>query len=135
MPKFSIASEVQLASCDKRLQAIAREAIKYYDFSVVEGHRGKLAQEAAFAKGASKLHWPHGNHNATPSRAYDLAPWPVDWSEGQLPHARFAILAGVILVCAVQLGTRIRWGVDWNRNWDPRDETFLDWGHFELDEP
>lgn len=133
MPKFGSASEVQLATVDQRLVRVCREAIKYLDFTVIEGHRGKEAQNRAFAKGASKLPWPKGNHNAFPSRAVDLAPFPVDWSEGQLPHARFALLAGVMLTVSRQLGIPIRWGVDWNRNWDPRDESFLDWGHFELD--
>src|SRR4051812_15777936 len=78
MAKFSIESELQLETCDSRLQRLMREAIKYVDFKIVEGHRGKAAQEAAFAKGASKLHWPYGNHNATPSRAVDFAPFPVN---------------------------------------------------------
>lgn len=135
MPTFGQASQAQLATCDPRLQALANAAIKYYDFSVIEGHRGQADQEADFAKNLTKLHWPHGRHNATPSRAMDLAPWPVDWREGELPHVRFGILAGVIRVCAMELGIQIRWGADWNRNWDPRDESFLDWGHFELDQP
>lgn len=133
MAHFGPESEAQLATVEPALVSVCREAIKHYDFTVVEGHRGQAAQHKAFLTGASKLDWPHGNHNATPSRAVDLAPYPVDWSEGQLPHARFAILAGVMKTCADQLGVRIRWGVDWNRNWDPRDERFLDWGHFELD--
>lgn len=135
MPKFSVASIAQLQTCDPRLQKIAIEAIKHYDFTVVEGHRGQEAQHRDFLKGASKLDWPHGRHNATPSRAMDLAPYPTDWKERELPHARFAFLAGVIKTCADNLGIKIRWGADWNRNWDPRDETFLDWGHIELDEP
>lgn len=134
MPVFGAASEVQLATVDPRLVAVCREAIKHYDFSVIEGHRGREAQNRAFATGASKLPWPKGNHNAVPSRAVDLAPFPVDWREGEKPHVRFGILAGVMLVCSRQLSTRIRWGADWNRNWDPRDESFLDWGHFELDD-
>lgn len=134
MPRFGSASETQLATVDSRLVRVCREAIKYFDFAVIEGHRGKAAQNAAFAKGASKLRWPNGNHNSLPSKAVDLAPYPIDWKDGELPHARFAVLAGVMKVCAQQLGVRIRWGADWNRNWDPRDESFLDWGHFEIDE-
>ncbi|HXG72575.1 MAG TPA: hypothetical protein VNJ04_18380, partial [Gemmatimonadaceae bacterium] len=58
-----------------------REAIRYFDFVVVEGHRGKEAQNKAFAKGLSKLPWPKGNHNTNPSTAADCAPFPIDWSE------------------------------------------------------
>jgi peptidoglycan L-alanyl-D-glutamate endopeptidase CwlK len=135
MPRFSVASELQLNTCDPRLQRVLREAIKYYDFVVVEGHRGKEAQNRAYAKGASQLPWPYGNHNAKPSRAADLAPYPIDWKEGEKPHLRFATMMGVVLVCAKQLGIKVRFGQDWNRNQDQRDETFLDYGHVELDEP
>lgn len=135
MPRFGKESERQLKTCDARLQRVLREAIKYFDFVVVEGHRGKEAQNRAFAKGLSKVKWPNGNHNATPSRAADLAPYPIDWSDGTKPHLRFALMMGVVLVCANQLGVKVRFGMDWNRNLDPRDESFLDLPHVELDEP
>ncbi len=35
---------------------------------------------------------------------------------------------------ADKLGVKVRWGADWNRNGDWRDEKFRDWPHFELDE-
>jgi len=38
-------------------------------------------------------------------------------------------------MCAQQLGVKVRFGMDWNRNFDPRDESFLDLPHVELDEP
>jgi peptidoglycan L-alanyl-D-glutamate endopeptidase CwlK len=134
MPSFGLASKAQLATCHPRLQLVLNEAIKYFDFMVVEGHRGKEAQNAAFKAGLSKLQWPNGNHNATPSRAADIAPYPVDWKEGEKPHLRFAFMMGVVLVCAKQLGVKIRFGMDWNRNLDPRDESFMDLPHVELDE-
>jgi len=136
MPKFSVASVAQLQTCDPRLQRIAAAAIEVGpDFSIVEGHRGQADQHKAFLTGASKLDWPHGNHNALPSRAFDFSPYPADWREAELPHIRFAVIAGVMAAVAHGLGIRVRWGADWNRNWDPRDESFLDWGHIELDEP
>lgn len=135
MARFSKASIAQLSTCDHRLQLIANEAIKHFDFVVVEGHRGKEAQEEAFRKGNTKLHYPHGNHNATPSRAMDLAPYPIDWKEGELPHLRFAFMMGVIWTVAQQFGIKVRFGMDWNRNLDPRDESFIDLPHVELDEP
>jgi peptidoglycan LD-endopeptidase CwlK len=130
---FGAASLAQLATCDPRLQRIANEAIKYGpDFSIVEGFRNQAMQHRDYLTGKSKLDWPNGRHNHQPSLAYDFSPYPEDWSEGQLPHARFAMIAGVHFVVAAQLGIDIRWGADWNRNLDPRDETFLDWGHIEL---
>jgi peptidoglycan LD-endopeptidase CwlK len=134
MPAFGSASRAQLATCHPRLQAVLNAAVLDFDFVVVEGHRGKEAQNAAFAKGLSKLRYPLGNHNATPSRAADCAPYPVDWSDRTVAIARFGVMAGVILAHANRLGVKVRFGWDWNRNRDPRDETFLDWPHVELDE-
>lgn len=135
MPTFGAASLAQLVTCDERLQQIANDAIDFVDFSIIEGHRGEAAQNRDYAKGVSKLKWPNGRHNATPSRAFDFAPYPLDWSDKTTALARFLFVAGVLWVCAKQRGVAIRFGWDWNRNLDPRDESFLDWGHVELDEP
>ncbi len=136
MPKFGVGSIAQIQTCDGRLQKLAYAAIDIGpDFSIVEGFRNEVMQHRDYLKGASKLDWPNGRHNAQPSRAFDFSPFPEDWREGELPHARFAFIAGVIFTCAKTLGIKVRWGADWNRNLDPRDETFLDWGHIELDEP
>ncbi len=135
MPTFGKASLMQLATCDPRLQKVLVEAIKYFDFSIVEGHRGKEAQDLAYKAGLSKLPWPRGNHNATPSRAADIAPYPVDWSETEAAHLRFAFMMGVVHTCAQQLDIPVRFGMDWNRNLDMRDETFIDMPHVELDIP
>lgn len=135
MPIFGSESRKQLATCDPRLQRVLTESVKFFDFAVIEGHRGQVDQDKAFAKGLSKQKWPNGNHNKSPSRAADIAPYPIDWSEGEKPHLRFAMMMGVVLVCAANLGIKVRFGMDWNRNRDPRDESFLDLPHVELDEP
>lgn len=135
MPKFGTESKKQQATCDPRLVRLQNEAIKYIDHSILEGHRDKAHQDADYAKGVSKLKWPNGQHNKLPSRAFDFAPFPIDWSNKATALGRFMLIAGVYLVCAAQLGIKIRFGWDWNRNLDPRDESFLDWGHIELDEP
>lgn len=135
MPVFSSRSKAQLATCDERLQRIARRAIQWVDFMVLEGHRGKERQNHAYATGASKVQWPKGNHNKTPSRAFDFAPFPLDWSDKVRALVRFTFVAGALWAAAKELGIKIRFGWDWNRNLDPRDESFMDWGHVELDEP
>lgn len=135
MAVFSKSSQEQLATCDERLQRLANEAIVDADFAILEGHRGEEAQNRAFAKGASKLPWPKGNHNAKPSRAFDFSPWPIDWDSSAKATGRFMFIAGVLHAHARAHGIKIRFGWDWNRNLDPRDETFMDWGHVELDEP
>lgn len=135
MSDFSTSSKAQLATCDQRLQDIANDAIQITDFTVLEGHRTKEQQERDYAKGLTKLHWPDGKHNQLPSKAMDLAPYPIDWKNETLSIARFAHLSGVIRACAAKRGIKVRFGWDWNRNQDPRDEHFFDWPHVELDEP
>lgn len=132
MPVFGPASEAQLKTCHPDLQLVLREAILYFDFSVVEGHRGEAAQNAAYAKGYSKVRYPNGNHNKIPSEAADLAPYPIDWSSKPVAIERFCLMQGVVWACAQRMGIPIRLGLDWNRNMDTRDETFRDYPHVEL---
>lgn len=134
MAVFSAKSEAQLATCDARIQKILREVIKFVDFIVIEGHRGQAAQEAAFDAGTTKLHWPFGKHNASPSRAVDIAPYfanvigGIDWKD--LPS--FARLMGYIERVAKEQGIALRFGLDWNGDFRTRDETFVDAPHLEL---
>lgn len=134
MPKFGAASIAQLTTCDKRLQEVMNLAIQWFDFAVLEGHRGKEKQNAAFQKGFSQKQWPNGEHNSLPSKACDIAPWPLDWSDRAAAIERFVYLAGFVMAAAKVKGIKLRWGGDWNRNQDTRDEHFRDYGHFEVDE-
>lgn len=136
MPVFSKQSRGKLETCDPRLQDILNEAIKIVDFVVLEGHRGKIAQDIAYATGRSKLRFPQGKHNALPSRAVDIAPYypdiKIDWSD----LIAFGRLMGVVQAIAHQKGVELRFGLDWDGDWksvnrDP-DENFLDAPHVEL---
>lgn len=42
------------------------------------------------------------------------------------------VIAGVMFSCAEELNIKIRWGLDWNKNGDIRDNKFNDQYHFEL---
>lgn len=132
MPKFGSASRAQQATCHPKLIRLQNEAIKYIDHSILEGFRNKEDQNADYAKGVSKLRWPNGRHNSLPSRAFDYSPYPADWSNKATALGRFMLIAGVYLMCSIQLGIKIEFGWDWNGNLDPRDESFLDWGHIQL---
>lgn len=131
---FGAESRKQLATVEPQLVQVCERALSYgvLDFAVVEGHRGEAAQNAAHAKGASQLPWPKGNHNAVPSRAVDLAPHPIDWSDKTAALERFVLLAGLMLAASKELGIPIRWGGDWDCDGDTRDERFRDRPHFEL---
>ena len=132
MPKFSQASLAQLGTCDPRLQEVMGAVIGLFDFTVLEGHRGEAAQNAAYDRGASKVRWPHGKHNSVPSKAVDIAPYPIDWSDKEAARQRFCYLAGFVMAVAIQRNCPIRWGGDWDGDQDTRDEHFRDLGHFEI---
>lgn len=128
-PVFGERSLALLATCDERLQRIAQAAIRVgMDFSVISGHRGKDEQEDLFARGLSRKRWPDSRHNSLPSLAFDVAPWPIDWSD----RGRFLHLAGILRTVAFDLAVPIRWGGDWDGDFDLKDQTFFDLGHFEL---
>lgn len=134
MPKFSQKSLDRLATCHPDLQTLFNEVIKHFDCTISEGHRGQAEQDAAYAKGNSKLKWPNGNHNAMPSNAVDAFPCPYD--EKNL--SRFYWFAGYIMGIAEMLYIqgkikhKIRFGGDWNDNKDITDESFKDLFHYEI---
>jgi len=128
MPKFSKRSEERLSTCHKKLQKVLNFAIKYYDFTVLEGHRNKEDQDEYYRLGKSKLQYPDGKHNSLPSKAVDLAPWPIDWED----HERFSMLANRIIGMGLAMGIKIRWGGDWNNNLSSKDQKFFDLVHLEL---
>ena len=129
MPQFSNRSKERLATCDERLQRVLNLVIQVVDFTVLQGHRSVEEQQELYAQGRTKpgaivTHidgvTKKGNHNYVPSRAVDIAPWPIDWND--LP--RFRNLATAVKVAAVALGYDVRWGGDW--------QTFKDYPHFEI---
>lgn len=126
--KFSHQSEAKLVECDPRLQGLFREVVETYDCTILEGHRGQAQQDADFAVGVSKLKWPEGKHNGTPSLAVDAAPYPLDWKDLK----RFYHFAGFVQAIALRRGLTIRWGGDWNGDHDFKDQNFNDLVHFEL---
>ena len=121
MPRFSKTSLDRLATCDVRLQALCHEVIHVFDFTILEGHRGKAAQDAAVAKGASQAAWPTSKHNAVPSLAVDIAPWPVNWQDA----GRFRKLAAHMLQQAEAMELQVVWGGHW--------KTLVDMPHYQIE--
>jgi hypothetical protein len=128
MPKFGKKSKKQLSTCNKKLQEVFNEVIKTVDCSVLEGHRGENRQNALYKEGKTKVKFPKGRHNHNPSLAVDVVPYPIDWDDRE----RFHLFAGFVLGVANQMGIPIRWGGDWNQNWEVDDNQFDDFPHFEL---
>ena len=128
MAKFGRRSRENLASCHKDLQKVFNEVIKTVDCSVIERHRSKERQNKLYGEGKTKVRYPDGRHNASPSNAVDVVPYPVDWSDRE----RFHLFAGFVLGVASRMGITLRWGGDWNMNFEVDDNKFDDFPHFEL---
>ena len=133
MPNLSPNSKRELSTCHPDLQKVLKQAIEFFDFTVLKGHRTEEEQDEAVRKGFSKVNWPQGKHNSVPSHGVDIAPWVrgqgIPWANSQLFH----YMAGIVMGIAVASNVKLRWGGDWNRNNRSGDESFKDLGHFELD--
>jgi len=131
MPAFSETSRRRLLTCDSRLIAVCSDAIAFFDFSVVCGHRSNEEQDLLYAQGRVTdgpiVTYKRGGesiHNTDPSRAVDLAPWVrgrgIVWDDIGLFHE----LAGVIEYCGFLRGIDVEWGGNWH--------TFRDRPHFQV---
>ena len=131
MPAFSETSRRRLLTCDSRLIAVCSDAIAFFDFSVICGHRSDEEQDALYAQGrtapgniVTQLRGGQSIHNTDPSRAVDLAPWVrgrgIAWDDIGLFHE----LAGVIRYCGFLRGIDVTWGGEW--------KTFMDAPHFQV---
>jgi peptidoglycan L-alanyl-D-glutamate endopeptidase CwlK len=130
MPRFSTRSKSRLNTCDDRLVKLFEEVVKHFDCTIIEGHRGQKKQDEAYNKGNSKVKFPNGKHNKSPSVAVDVAPYPIDWRD----RDRFHYFAGYVLGIASQMGIKIRWGGDWDMDTQTKDNSFDDLVHFEIKE-
>ena len=139
MPKYSQRSLERLATCEEPLQDLAKEVVKRFDNTVVYGHRTVEEQQELYALGRTKpgriVTYKDGvtrlsRHNVYPSRAIDLAPYPIRWSDIK----RFHFFAGWVLQTAYSMGIGLRWGGDWDGDTEVSDERFVDLPHFELTE-
>ena len=104
MPRYSNRSKSRLATCDQKLQDVFNEVIKHVDCSILEGLRGKERQNDLFNKGRTKVKYPNGRHNASPSKAVDVTPYPVDWEDRE----RQTLFAGFVIGIARSMGIKIR---------------------------
>jgi len=111
---------------DPRLQKFCNAVANHWDVSLIEGYRSPERQLELYNSGASKVRV--GKHNTSPSRAVDMAPYPIDWNDID-QFIRFTYFAKG-LIAAMNLP--IKNGADWDEDNDYADHTFLDWVHWEL---
>jgi hypothetical protein len=130
MAKFGKSSRRRLETCDYRLQKVFNEVIKYVDCSVLEGHRGEERQNKLHDEGKTQVRFPDGRHNSSPSNAVDVTPYPVDWEDRE----RQTLFAGFVMGIARGMNIKLRWGGDWDMDFQVMDNRFDDFPHFEIRE-
>ena len=128
IPRYSKTSKQRLATCHPALQDIFNDVIRYFDCTIICGHRGKEAQNAAYAKKKSKVVYPDSKHNYEVAMAVDACPYPVDWGDTD----RMYFFGGFVIAHARIKGIPIRWGGDWDSDTFVHDQKFIDLAHFEL---
>jgi len=120
MPKLSAASQARLNGAHPSLKKLFTAVAETEDITILDGQRGKEAQEKAFSEGHSRAHFGQSAHNWAPALALDVCPYPIDWKD--IP--RFVALSKVVKAKAKELGVDITYGGDW--------KSIKDYPHYEL---
>lgn len=140
MNSFSSKSLLALETCDPRLQKLFHRVLIGFDCTVLEGKRSEAQQVENVKKGVSKtMDSKHVFPLGQPSRAADVAPYPLKWPDRKSPTyvkdvAAFYAFGGYVMGIADGLGIKIRWGGDWDGDEVYVDQVFDDLVHFELAE-
>lgn len=119
------------------LRAVFDEVIKRVDCAPLPkgGVRTMEEQERLYNENKSQTL----NSKHLTGEAIDIAPYPIMWPEHEpdpakrmLILARFYLFAGYVLATGDRLGVPLRWGGDWDGDFDLFDQKFRDLVHFEL---
>lgn len=134
MPYYGKRSKERLATCHKDLQVIFNTVIKDFDNSIIEGTRSKEDQNRYYDEGKSRIRWPNGKHNKTPSMAVDAVPWPEAYGDikKMILFAGYVLCTADRLLATGQITHKLTWGGDWDSDHDLSDQKFIDYPHFEL---
>lgn len=132
MAKLGAGSLAQLATVHPDLQRVVRRVVArlpaHLDLKVIQGWRSSKEQAAAYASGASEKKPGASKHELSPSRAIDMALYPVRWKD----EIMFGYLAGIVALCAAEEGVKVRWGGDWDTDGDTLEHALRDLDHWEL---
>jgi len=124
MPKFGKRSKGRMKGVNVKLQNIFNEVVKKFDCTIIEGVRSQERQNKLVEQGKSKTKF--GKH--VQGKAMDVAPYPIDWAD----RDRFHYFGGYVKGIAKGLHTEVRWGGDWDGDFETKDNKFDDLVHFEL---
>lgn len=118
-----------------------QKAIEFCDFSVLNGLRTVEQQQKNVAAGLSQTmnsrHLPDANGVG---HAVDAAPYPQRWDAPaiQPPLSKYEVdmihFAGIVRGIAFMMGVPIRYGGDWDRDYQDIAKGFRDLDHFEIPE-
>lgn len=160
MGSFSQASLDELLTAALELQMLFEDIVPVFDCKVLQGKRTEEEQQRNIDRGVSKtMNSKHVYPLDAPSRAVDVAPYPLKWpnlkgayneiqellaqgaeksrvlaaiKEYSKDLGRFYYFGGYVLGRADERGLRLRWGGDWDGDRDVSDQSFDDLVHFEL---
>jgi peptidoglycan L-alanyl-D-glutamate endopeptidase CwlK len=151
MSAFGQSSLEKRATLHPDLQSVLDEAILYNDFTITDGGRTAQEQFQLYKIGRKlddKGKWIKvgkvvtncdgyksiSNHQSVPSKAVDIAPWPIDYGD----ELSFALLIGRILEIARRqkaegkIKSTIRSGADWDNDGKTKDERLIDLPHLQI---
>jgi len=130
MPILSNNSIEKLRSCHPDLKVLFNQVVLFRECKVLCGHRDKVGQDIAFWAGASKLKYPKSKHNQWPSLAVDVA--PVIGGKISFDQNQCYEFGGFVKGIAAVKNINVRWGGDWDQDFNVNDQKFNDLLHFEL---
>lgn len=142
-PRYGERSLSVLATLHPDLQLIFRSVLEAgFDHVLICGHRPKADQDKAFAEGKSKVKFPNSKHNSQPSMAVDAMPWfktapNIDWGHSASIYHLAGIVRGIATSLYLQgkISHLVRWGGDWDGDFDVREKQWDDSPHYELYKP
>lgn len=136
--QLSKLSKARLSTCNEPIISAVKYLLQFIDVGVVCGHRGRVAQNEAFANKATKVKFPDSQHNKHPSDAIDLVVY-VDGmgyiNEKTAPQTYrqyYGYIAGILRAYCAEHNLLFRWGGDWDRDANFNDQKFNDLLHFEI---
>jgi peptidoglycan L-alanyl-D-glutamate endopeptidase CwlK len=151
MASFSKSSQEKLSTCHEDLQKVFNEVIKHFDCTVTCGNRSRDEQHELYMIGRELVNgkWEEtgkgvvtncdGNsniseHNYQPSRAVDVVPYPIDYSDTNRMRYFIGFVLGVAFMLKQkgEIENTIVSGIDWDNDTDLKDTRFFDFPHFQL---
>lgn len=143
MNRYSKKSQAELDTCHTDLQVLFTTVLRDYDHSILNGRRTLEEQKENVKKDVSKTlnskHIPP--EGSDKSEAVDVTPY-IPGRGKIMPQVKSKSFikdlnqmyhfAGFVLKTALQLGIKVRWGGDWDKDYNIADQTFDDLFHWEL---